>query len=160
MTCHDGAKYGIVGNGYCNDETNNADCNYDGGDCCKTHVNSDHCSECICYHQETCAAGVNPRMTNVWSIRPTHEWVSNGYCNDETNNADCNYDGGDCCLSSPKTDNCSECVCSTTGVITSPGYPIYYPNNLEVSWLIQVPSGQRIEIIFKSFIVQYHSRCR
>ena len=24
----------LVGNGFCNDETNNADCNYDGGDCC------------------------------------------------------------------------------------------------------------------------------
>ena len=24
----------LVGNGFCNDETNNADCNYDGGECC------------------------------------------------------------------------------------------------------------------------------
>ena len=24
----------LVGNGFCNDETNIADCNYDGGDCC------------------------------------------------------------------------------------------------------------------------------
>ena len=77
-----------------------------------------------------------------------------GYCNDETNNADCNYDGGDCCLSSPNTDLCSECVCSTTGVITSPGYPGNYANNLDVSWHIQVPSGQLIEINFISFDVE------
>ena len=74
----------MIGNGYCNDETNNADCNYDGGDCCKLKVNLDHCTECICHHQETCAAGVN------------HEWVNNGICNDETNHAECNFDGGDC----------------------------------------------------------------
>ena len=70
--------------GYCNDETNNADCNYDGGDCCKLKVNLDHCTECICHHQETCVGGVN------------HEWVNNGICNDETNNTECNFDGGDC----------------------------------------------------------------
>ena len=30
-----GCDYGeLVGNGHCNDETNNADCIYDGGDCC------------------------------------------------------------------------------------------------------------------------------
>ena len=92
------------------------------------------------------------------------EVLGNGYCNDETNNADCNYDGGDCCLSSPITDLCSECACSTTGVITSPGYPGDYANDLNVSWHIQVPSGQLIEINFISFDVGYwmlvHSSCR
>ena len=30
-----GCDYGeLVGNGHCNDETNNAECIYDGGDCC------------------------------------------------------------------------------------------------------------------------------
>ena len=40
----------LVGDGFCNDETNNAGCNFDGGDCC-FNVNSDVCSECICYCQ-------------------------------------------------------------------------------------------------------------
>jgi hypothetical protein len=26
----------LIGNGFCNDEINNADCYYDGGDCCKS----------------------------------------------------------------------------------------------------------------------------
>ena len=89
-------------NGYCNDESNIAKCNYDGGDCCGTCVITNHCSEycsdCICYHQENCAAGVHPL-------------VGNGYCNDETNNVDCNYDGGDCCGTCVNTDQCSECAC-------------------------------------------------
>ena len=77
--------------------------------------------------------------------------IGNGHCNDITNNPACNYDHGDCCLSSPNTDHCSECGCSTTGIIISPGYPQVYLENLDVSWHIQVPSGQLIEISFISF---------
>ena len=44
-------KYELVGNGYCNDETNTIDCNYDGGDCC-ANVITDHCSECTCHYRK------------------------------------------------------------------------------------------------------------
>ena len=71
----------VIGDGFCNDETNNADCNYDGGDCCGSCVVTDHCSQC------GCIGGAN--KTNIL--------IANGFCNDETNTADCNYDGGDCC---------------------------------------------------------------
>ena len=49
------------------------------------------------------------------------------------------------------TDHCSECACSGNGVITSPGFPQNYANNLDLTWLIQVPPGQLIEIVFVSF---------
>ena len=39
----------LVGNGHCNDEANNADCLYDGGDCCGGCVNTDQCSHCLCH---------------------------------------------------------------------------------------------------------------
>ena len=71
----------LIANGFCNDKTNNADCNYDGGDCC-VDINTNHCSDCTCYHQENCIAGFIPSV------------VGDGFCNDKTNNADCNYDGG------------------------------------------------------------------
>jgi hypothetical protein len=74
----------LVGNGFCNDETNNADCNYDVGECCIVNANTEYCSECACHLIETCAAGYHPL-------------VANGFCNDEMNIAECNYDGGDCC---------------------------------------------------------------
>ena len=80
----------LNGNGYCNDEANNAECGYDGGDCC-INVNT-------CFYQETCASGFFPSI------------VGDGFCNDETNNADCNYDGGDCCIN-VKKDHCSTCKC-------------------------------------------------
>ena len=88
----------MVGNGFCNDETNNADCNYDGGDCCVMNANPNSCSECVCHLIETCAAGYHP-------------WVGNGFCNDETNIAECNYDSGDCCGYSVNSEHCTECTC-------------------------------------------------
>ena len=135
----------LVGNGICDDETNIADCNYDDGDCCGNNINSDHCTICACFIQETCAAGVHPL-------------VSDGFCNDETNNFDCDYDGGDCCLN-VNWNYCSECSC-LGGVITSPGFPGNYDNNLDLTWLIQVQMGQRIEINFLSFDVESHSNCK
>ena len=132
-------NYPLIGDGYCQDETNNAECNYDGGDCC-VNVKTNFCSECACYLQETCASG--HIHTN-----------GDGICNDETNNADCSFDHGDCCLSNVNTDHCSECSCSVTGVITSPGFPQNYGTNQDVTWLIQLPIQQQIEIDFVSFDV-------
>ena len=136
----------MIGNGVCNDETNNPGCFYDGGDCC-VNINKDHCSDCICYHQENCASGF------------TLPEVGDGICNDETNNADCNYDGGDCCVNVNK-DVCTNCDCISDGVITSPGFPENYDHNLNLTWLIEVPPGHRIQIRFLSFDVEYHSKCQ
>ena len=43
-----------------------------------------YCSECTCYLNEVCD-------------NEFHPLVGNGFCNDETNNFKCNFDGGDCC---------------------------------------------------------------
>ena len=90
-----------VNNGYCNDDTNTAECNYDGGDCCGTYVNIKNCVDCICYPHDTCDGPL--------------DLISDGYCNDETNNEGCNFDGGDCCGACANTDQCSDCVCHEGG---------------------------------------------
>jgi hypothetical protein len=104
-------------------------------------VNPQYCTECFCY------SGCDNATL-----------VSNAFCNDETNNADCNYDGGDCCVN-VNTDSCSECNCLVGGIITSPGFPGNYDNNLDLTWLIQVQMGQSIEIHFLSFDVEFHFAC-
>ena len=109
------------------------------GDCC-WDVNSDICFECTCQCQNL-------------------HLVSNGFCNDDTNNPECNYDDGDCCVN-VKTDYCSACLCSASGVITSPGFPQSYGNHLDLTWLIQLPSGQFIKIVFLSFDVEDDSSCK
>ena len=68
------------------------------GDCCGYNVNTDLCSDCKCYVNETCVAG-------------THPLVGDGFCNDETNNENCNYDGGECCSTCTSTSKCAECAC-------------------------------------------------
>ena len=42
----------MIGNGVCNDEANNENCKYDGGDCCLKISSPDNCK-----HAETCTAG-------------------------------------------------------------------------------------------------------
>ena len=88
---------------------------------------------------------------------PNPNMVGDGVCHDEINHLGCNFDSGDCCVN-VNTDSCSECNC-LGGVITSPGFPENYENNLDLTWLIQVPLGQKIETNFLSFDVEYDSTC-
>ena len=115
----------MVGNGFCNDETNNVDCNYDGGDCCFVNTNTNSCSECVCYFLETCEAGYHPLVgngvcddhTNVAGCYDGGECCSNsnmvgdGICNDEINNLECKFDDGDCCGYNINSEHCTECTC-------------------------------------------------
>ena len=88
----------IVGDGLCNDETNNPDCNYDGGDCCGSCVVTEQCSEC------QCLGGIDGNGVSSPSI-------GDGYCQDGNNNAACNYDGFDCCGTAVTAEHCMECLC-------------------------------------------------
>ena len=97
----------LIGNGECNDETNNPQCGYDGGDCCIYFWNIDHCTHCFCYHTFTCMIGAHPM-------------VGDGFCDDETNNEWCNFDGGDCCGSCINKDRCST-NCHCIGNVASNG---------------------------------------
>ena len=38
-----------IGDGYCDDENNKEECNFDGGDCCLDEIDANYCTECICY---------------------------------------------------------------------------------------------------------------
>ena len=45
------------------------------------------------------------------------------------------------------------------GMITSPGYPSSYANDIEIGWLIQLPPGQFIEINFLSIDIDSCHDC-
>ena len=81
---------------------------------------------------------------------PNPNKIGDAICNDETNNFGCNYDGGDCCVN-VITAFCSECNCLASGIITSPGFPGNYDDNLDLTWWIQVQIGQLIDISFINF---------
>ena len=86
-----------IGDNSCDDENNNQECNYDSGDCCGPNVNTQFCTECICFEDMDCAAPL--------------ALIGNSICNDEANTAGCGYDGGDCCGECANTDLCTECTC-------------------------------------------------
>merc|ERR1712127_159197 len=83
---------------WCDDENNNAGCNYDGGACCNNNAQGwdNYCTDCACL--EGCGSP---------------QWANDMWCDDENNNADCNYDGGACCFNKAQGwDNyCSDCEC-------------------------------------------------
>ena len=43
----------LIGNGKCNDETNNLSCDFDGGDCCIECTVKTDCTDCICKQDNT-----------------------------------------------------------------------------------------------------------
>ena len=43
----------LVGDGYCDDEVNVAECSYDGGDCCGENPNTKFCKACECFQEGT-----------------------------------------------------------------------------------------------------------
>ena len=93
-------SYGsLIGDGFCDDETNNQGCNFDGGDCCGSCIVKSHCLECTCL------------QSDVDEQHITNPLVGDGYCNDETNNPNCNFDGGDCCGPCLNKEFCSDCLC-------------------------------------------------
>ena len=59
----------------------------------------DYCSECTCFYKENCHAGYFPSK------------FADGFCHDETNIPECDYDGHDCCKSPLNTEFCTNCSC-------------------------------------------------
>ena len=100
----------LIGNGFCNDETNNADCNFDGGDCCGSCINTDYCTSCNC-------------KEGFIGISPPNLFLGDGICNDKYNNKACDFDHGDCCLPDFKRDHCAECQCHVKGTCEAGYYP-------------------------------------
>ena len=65
----------LIANGICNDETNNAECEFDGGECCGSYINTDYCTNCSC-------------IGNGTGIGVFSDLIGNGYCDDEMNIAE------------------------------------------------------------------------
>merc|ERR1711965_972238 len=96
------------------DENNNKDCGYDGGDCCyKTveggKVKKEYCSQCKC---------IDPNNLGEPPKDPcgAPDYKGDGNCDDENNVKGCAYDGGDCCYKTVEGGQvekkyCSECKC-------------------------------------------------
>lgn len=93
----------LMATGYCTFSNNNADCGYDGGDCCPSTCASSEdylCSTDTRYCADPSASDfANEYYSRYQNCSGTIEHISNGNCSAENNNLECGYDGGDCCPS-------------------------------------------------------------
>merc|ERR1712032_1762500 len=96
----------------CDDDNNNAGCAWDGGDCCGAN-NYKHCKKCAC-RDCTFAAKSDACTKNIKGKCNLPDYVGDGVCDDENNNAGCNWDKGDCCGVSGNPNQkkyCKKCKC-------------------------------------------------
>eukprot|EP00903_Cladosiphon_okamuranus_P017744 g16334.t1 len=121
-----------VENGVCDASNNVASCLYDGGDCCPSTCSS---SAGLCTEDtRQCFDPLAPdypygEFGDCVSVSGNLPYIQDGICDIVNNNAQCGYDGGDCCPSTcvPSThshcptDN-SECVDPLAGDFGYPGY--------------------------------------
>ncbi|CAN0376865.1 unnamed protein product [Pylaiella littoralis] len=89
-----------IGNGYCDQDNNKAECAYDGGDCCSCTCQYDddsRCSEFACIDPAaTCVDDDDVTAVMVENCSDVED-IGNGFCDLDNNKAECVYDGGDCC---------------------------------------------------------------
>ena len=111
-TIGENCNQGWINDGGCDDINNNFDCNFDGGDCCGSDVNTAFCTACQCLE----VGGGGSGGTTTSSVTTIGEncnqgWINDGFCDDINNNFDCNFDGGDCCGSNVIQGLCIQCQC-------------------------------------------------
>ena len=90
-----------IQDGFCNETNNNAECGYDGGDCCS----------CTCVDDLEFPCGEDgggfdcrdPDVTPACKVigassEGNANFIQDLFCNSSVNNVECGYDGGDCCI--------------------------------------------------------------
>merc|ERR1712048_255486 len=98
-----------AGDGECDDDNNNAGCNWDGGDCCGPSKGTTFCTQCKCLDCTYKGEGSNcPKNDGACNLP---NFVGDKVCDDENNNCMCNWDKGDCCGDKKNYKFCKACKC-------------------------------------------------
>jgi len=106
------AKPDWQGDGTCDDMNNLKHCSWDRGDCCGKDVDRDYCDKCECLDP----LKQQPSTTTKNPACGASDYVGDNVCDDNNNNAGCNYDGGDCCVETVEggvviEEHCDKCYC-------------------------------------------------
>ena len=88
----------ILGDGYCDDEANIAECLYDSGDCCYYENDRTLCQDCFCYVDQKKREDMAEGLCNHPANSIVKYDMGNGYCDLPYNRPEYNFDAGDCCL--------------------------------------------------------------
>ena len=68
-----GCNWNWIGDGYCDDDTNTEECDWDGGDCCGDEyedANTFYCSVCAC-HEDSVTTTTTAAATSTTTTTPT-----------------------------------------------------------------------------------------
>lgn len=89
----------MIGSGTCEEENNNADCQYDGGDCCRcTCFTQPPANTCAPENFDNCQDPDAPTDCDYPGCTGDLRSIGDGICHPGNNNEGCGWDGGDCCL--------------------------------------------------------------
>ena len=99
-----------LGDGYCDDQANYAQCSFDNLDCCiGTEESQRYCLDCKCIDLPL-TEGCNKDQRSV---------IYDGDCDDVSNTFACAWDGGDCCKYGNHYFQCTDCICYENGLNVS-----------------------------------------
>ena len=95
----------LIQDGDCDEANNNAECDFDGGDCCECMLSDDGSSiynetlisSLSCVDPSDPCYNLNAVAVQASCANGTISWIQNGVCDTHNNNEGCLYDGGDCC---------------------------------------------------------------
>ena len=85
-----------VGDGICDDTTNNKKCNYDGNDCCEGTYGV--CYKCLCHLTKETHREESNLFANCSKFM-----IGDGHCDWWNDNELCQFDGGDCATTTTTT---------------------------------------------------------
>ena len=90
----------LVGDGYCDDEANNVECDYDLDDCCQAESVRNSCTNCTCWVDNDQLEWIqadfcqNPHRAQNYDL-------GDGFCDMDLNTKEYFFDIGDCCIQDP-----------------------------------------------------------
>ena len=86
----------LVGDGYCDDEANTSECNYDGDDCCLLESDRNECTNCTCILSNEQRQMINEDFFQDFHLN--YMELGDTLCDLTYNTKEYFFDIGDCCL--------------------------------------------------------------
>ena len=92
----------LVGDGYCDDEANNAKCDYDLDDCCQAESDRSSCTNCTCWIDNDQLKLIQADFCQKENpLGALYLDLGDGYCDLDLNTKEYLFDIGDCCIQDP-----------------------------------------------------------
>ena len=106
-----------IGDGYCDDAANNAECDYDLDDCCQPESDRNSCTNCTCWVDNDQLVKIKEELCLEYNYN-----LGDGTCDLDLNSKEYFFDIGDCCQMD------TICVENRFDQVTCPDHPCIESN--------------------------------